>query len=58
MREKTLEAERDFLKLSGDISATQLQILLVFGDKGVCTMNQLANIVHFSKANITQMIDR
>lgn len=58
MREATLESEREFLKLAGNISAAQLQIILAIGDNAPCTMSQLAKILHFSKANVTQMVDR
>lgn len=58
MRETTLESEREFLKLAGNISAAQLQILLTIGENESCRMSQLAKTMHFSKANITQMVDR
>lgn len=58
IREATLESEREFLKLAGNISAAQLQIVLAVGNHTPCSMSQLANILHFSKANITQMVDR
>ncbi len=58
MREVTLESEREFLKLAGNISTAQLQIVLAIGDSEPCTMSQLAETMHFSKANITQMVDR
>ena len=58
MREATLESEKKFLKSAGNISATQLQIILTVGDHPGCTMGAIARILHFSKANITQMVDR
>ncbi len=58
MRKATLRSEQQFLKLAGNISAAQLQILLVVGDNSECTMTQIANILFFSQANTTQMIDR
>lgn len=58
MREATLESEREFLKLAGNISAAQLQILLAIGENESCPMSQLAKTIHFSKANVTQMVDR
>jgi DNA-binding MarR family transcriptional regulator len=58
MREATLESEQAFLKAVGSISASQLQMLLSVGDHQPCTMSQLAAILHFSKANVSQMVDR
>lgn len=58
MRERTLESEREFLKLAGNISPAQLHIILSIGENSPCTMSQLAKILHFSKPNITQMIER
>lgn len=58
MRERTLESEREFLKLAGDIGPAQLHIILSIGENSPCTMSQLAKILHFSKPNITQMVER
>lgn len=58
MREATLRSEQQFLKLAGNISAAQLQILLVVGEHAECTMSQIANLLYFSQANTTQMINR
>lgn len=58
MREATLGSEREFLKSAGNISAAQLQLILTIGDNAPCTMSQLAKILDFSKANVTQMVDR
>ncbi len=58
MREATLGSEKAFLKLAGNISTAQLQIILAIGDNTPCTMSGLAKVLHFSKANITQMVDR
>jgi len=58
MREATLESEREFLKLAGNISAAQLQLLLAIGDNEPCAMSKLAEIMHFSKSNVTQMVER
>ena len=58
MREATLKSEQAFLKLAGDISAAQLQILLAIGENSPCTMNQLAKILHVTQANMTQMATR
>lgn len=58
LREQTLESERQFLKLAGNISTAQLQLLLTIGQYHPCTMSKVAKIMHFSQANVTQMIDR
>lgn len=58
MREATLESEQEFLKEAGNISASQLQIILSIGEHEPCAMSELARILHFSKANVTQMVDR
>lgn len=58
MREATLKSEQAFLELAGDISPAQLQILLAIGEHSPCTMNQLAKILHFTQANMTQMATR
>jgi DNA-binding MarR family transcriptional regulator len=58
MREATLASEREFLQLAGNISAAQLQLILAIGSQGKCTMSQLAQSMHFSQANVTQMINR
>lgn len=58
IREATLESEREFLKLAGNISTAQLQILLTIGLHQPGTMSEIAEIMHFSQANVTQMINR
>lgn len=58
MREATLESEKAFLKLAGNLSTSQLHIILSIGDHANITMSELAQLLHFSKANITQMVDR
>ncbi len=58
MRTVTLKSEQSFLKLAGNISAPQLQLILAIAEYTDCTMSQLAKILHFSQANITQMVDR
>jgi DNA-binding MarR family transcriptional regulator len=58
MREATLQSEHEFLKLAGNISPAQLQIILAIGDNLSCTMSRLSKILHFSQANTTQMVDR
>ena len=58
IREATLESEEKFLKMAGNISAAQLQLILTVGENPGCTMSMIANILHFSKANVTQMVDR
>jgi DNA-binding MarR family transcriptional regulator len=58
IREATLESEKEFLKSAGNISAAQLQVVLTVGDHPDCTMSVIANALHFSKANVTQMVDR
>ena len=58
IREATLESEREFLKLAGNISTAQLQILLTIGSHNPCTMSKIASIMHFSQANVTQMVNR
>lgn len=58
MREASLQSEHEFLKLAGNISAAQLQIVLAVGDNQPCTMSMLSKILHFSQANTTQMVDR
>lgn len=57
-REATLRSEQEFLKLAGNISAAQLHIILSVGLIPECTMSQLAIKLHFTQANITQMINR
>ena len=58
MRIATLKSEREFLKAAGSISTAQLQLILTIGQYEPCTMSSLAEILCFSRANITQMVDR
>lgn len=58
MREATLQSEQEFLRLAGNISAAQLQIVLAVGEHSPCKMNHLAKILYFSQANVTQMVNR
>lgn len=58
MREATLESERAFLKEAGNISAAQLQVILAVGAHMPCTMTHLAKVLHFTQANVTQMVNR
>lgn len=58
IRERTLESEREFLKRAGDMSHAQLHVVLSLAENTPCTMSKLAKILHFSKPNITQMIER
>lgn len=57
-REATLKSEQEFLRLAGNISAAQLHIILSVGQLPDCTMSQLAIKLHFTQANITQMVNR
>lgn len=58
MREATLDSEKQFLQLANNISTAQLHILLTIGDYEPCSMSKVATIMGFSKANMTQMVDR
>lgn len=57
MRERTLDSERAFLKLANNISQAQLHILLSVDENTPCSMSRLAEILRFSKPNITQMMN-
>lgn len=58
MRIATLKSERDFLREAGNISTAQLHIILSIREKGTLMMSELADMLHFTRANVTQLVDK
>ncbi len=58
LRQQLLRAEQKFLKSVGGISASQLQMILLLDKYQPCSMSFLSKNLNFSKANISQMVDR
>lgn len=58
LRQQLLRSEQKFLKTAGGISASQLQMILLLDKYQPCSMSFLSKNLNFSKANISQMVDR
>ncbi len=58
MRLATLKSEREFLQEAGNMSNAQLHIILSVFQRKMCTMSELASMLHFTRGNVTQLVDK